>query len=108
MLIENNEDELNEKRVRYVLDSLHNLHERQFYKGDYGAVIELIDLQDAIDKAGLTERQSDAIRLVYEEDLTQAKAARHIGIQQPNVSSYTEAAIRKIAKTYTQQEGATA
>lgn len=97
-------DENNEKRVRYILENLHTLRERQYYKGDYDAVIELIDLQDAVNKASLTARQSGATRLVYEEDLTQAEAARHIGVHQQNVSFYTRAAVEKIAQELTPKE----
>jgi predicted DNA-binding protein (UPF0251 family) len=42
--------------------------------GDYDAVVLLVDLRKAVEMAQLTGRQSEALRLVYEEDLTQEEA----------------------------------
>jgi hypothetical protein len=57
--------------LRILLSDLQPLINRQ-YMGDYDAVILLTDLRKAIDMAKLTGRQSEALKLVYEEDLTQA------------------------------------
>mgnify|MGYP000940852541 CR=1 FL=1 len=50
--------------VKRLLRDYHALVERQ-YDGDYDAVILLVDLATAIEKAGLTERQREALTLVY-------------------------------------------
>jgi RNA polymerase sigma factor (sigma-70 family) len=68
--------------------------------GDYDAVILLTDLRKAIQMAGLTGRQSEALRLVYEEDLTQEEAGRRMGIAQKNVSEALDRAIENIAEVY--------
>lgn len=55
-----------------------------------------IDVMKIIDKAKLTERQKEAIELVYFEGLTQSEAAERMGISQPNVSSYIDYSLRKM------------
>ena len=85
--------------VRLLLSEYHALVGRQF-QGDYDAVVLLTDLATAIDQAGLTDRQRQALNLVYVEDLTQAKAGEAMGIGQQNVDNYIDNAIDKIAEIY--------
>jgi RNA polymerase sigma factor (sigma-70 family) len=68
--------------------------------GDYDAVILLTDLRKAIEMAQLTGRQSEALRLVYEEDLTQEEAGKRMGIAQNSVSEATDRAIEAISEVY--------
>lgn len=60
--------------------------------GDY------IDLYDALENAGLTERQREAIDLVFFENMTQEGAAEVMGVKQPTVKEYQDAAILKLRK----------
>lgn len=53
-----------------------------------------LDLYDAIDNAGLTERQLEAINLVYFEGMTQEVAADVMGVGQDVVSRHIKAGIR--------------
>jgi len=85
--------------VKSLLEQYHALHERQ-YKGDYDAVCALVDLSEAVALAGLTERQTQALRLVYGEDLTQASAGERMGISQQAVGIALDAAITKIQRIY--------
>jgi len=91
--------ELKAPNVRSLLAQYHAIHERQF-KGDYDAVITLVDLGRAIALAGLTERQTEAITLVYGKDLTQADAGTAMDISQQAVGTTLEAAIAKIQRIY--------
>jgi len=70
------------------------------YAGDYDAVLMLIDLQTAITAAKLTDRQSEALRLVYTQDLTQEDAARQAGVGQEVISRRIDTAATKIAQVY--------
>jgi DNA-directed RNA polymerase specialized sigma subunit len=70
------------------------------YQGDYAAVDILVDLRRAIDMAQLTDRQRQALRLVYEEDLTQEEAGKRMGIGQDVVSYHVENAIEAVAEVY--------
>lgn len=64
--------------VRQLLGDYHALCERR-YKGDYAASDILIDLHTAIERAGLTNRQRLALRLVFVDDLTQTDAGIALG-----------------------------
>jgi RNA polymerase sigma factor (sigma-70 family) len=68
--------------------------------GDYDAVVLLADLQKAVQMAQLTGRQSEALRLVYEEDLTQEEAGKRMGIAQNSVSEAADRAIEAISEVY--------
>lgn len=72
---------------------------RQF-QGDYDAVVLLTDLRKAVTMAQLTGRQSEALRLVYELDLTQEEAGKRMGIAQNSVSEAVDRAIENIAEVY--------
>ncbi|WP_256209561.1 sigma factor-like helix-turn-helix DNA-binding protein [Paenibacillus sp. PDC88] len=74
------------------------------YKGDTDASCLLIDLNSAIYNAGLTERQTEAIALVYGFDVTQAQAATVMGIAQKNVSETIDRATESIAAVYRKWE----
>jgi predicted DNA-binding protein (UPF0251 family) len=50
--------------------------------------------------AGLTGRQSEALRLVYEEDLTQEEAGKRMGIGQDVVSYHVTNAINAVSEVY--------
>jgi predicted DNA-binding protein (UPF0251 family) len=92
---------LNDKEgVSALLRDIHRLRERRFHAGDYSASDILIDLQTAIDRAGLTKRQREAIYCVYEMDLTQKDAGERMGIGQDVVSGHVSAACEKIATIY--------
>jgi predicted DNA-binding protein (UPF0251 family) len=60
----------------------------------------LIDLKSAIELAQLTRRQSEALRLVYEEDLTQEEAGNRMGIRQDVVSYHVDNAVEAITEVY--------
>jgi RNA polymerase sigma factor (sigma-70 family) len=85
--------------LRILLSDYHALVNRQ-YQGDYDAVVLLVDLRKAIAIAQLTDRQGQALRLVYEEDLTQEEAGKRMGIAQNSVSEATDRAIEAISEVY--------
>ncbi|MDL5023762.1 sigma factor-like helix-turn-helix DNA-binding protein [Bacillus velezensis] len=68
--------------------------------GDYAAVEVLIDIHKAIELAGLTDRQRQAIELVYFGELTQAEAGERMGIAQKNVNEALDRASEKLADIY--------
>jgi DNA-binding CsgD family transcriptional regulator len=70
------------------------------YSGDYAAVDIVCDLQTAITAAKLTDRQREALRLVYTEDLTQEEAAKVMGVGQDVVSYHVGKAAKRIAEVY--------
>jgi DNA-directed RNA polymerase specialized sigma24 family protein len=87
------------ENLRILLSDYHALLNRQ-YQGDYDALVLLADLETAISMAKLTERQSEALRLVYEEDLTQEEAGKLMGINRIVVLEHVEKAIEAISEIY--------
>lgn len=85
--------------MKRLLRDYHALVERQ-YDGDYDAVILLVDLATAIEKAGLTKRQREALTLVYFEDLSQVEAGERMGVRQDTVSKLVKSTLAKIASVY--------
>jgi len=55
-----------------------------------------LDLYNALDNAGLTERQRQAIELVYFEGMTQEAAADVMGVSQPAVVKFIRLGIRNV------------
>jgi DNA-directed RNA polymerase specialized sigma24 family protein len=71
------------------------------YQGDYDATVLLVDLRKAIEMAQLTGRQSEALRLVYEEDLTQEEAGKRMGgLAKDAVNHLLDRAIEAISEVY--------
>lgn len=60
--------------------------------GDYDAATILIDIHKAIELANLTDRQRQAIELVYFGELTQAEAGVRMGVGQDTISRHIDAA----------------
>jgi DNA-directed RNA polymerase specialized sigma24 family protein len=89
----------NPANLRILLSDYHALLNRQ-YQGDYDAVVLLADLRKAVEMAQLTGRQSEALRLVYEEDLTQEEAGKRLGVNRIVVLEHVEKAIEAISEVY--------
>jgi DNA-directed RNA polymerase specialized sigma24 family protein len=87
------------QNLRILLSDYHALLNRQ-YQGDYDAVVLLVDLRKAIEMAQLTGRQTEALRLVYEEDLTQEEAGKRMGVNRIVVLEHVEKAIEAISEVY--------
>lgn len=66
-------------------------------RGIEGAV-ENIDVLDLLDSAGLTERQREAIELVYFDGLTQAQAGERMGVSQQAIDRYLRYSYEKLRK----------
>lgn len=87
------------KGVRLLLSEYQALKERR-YLGDTAASDVLIDLDTAITRAGLTDRQRQVLRLIYVEDLTQESAGERLGIRREAVKRHISVAETKIARVY--------
>ena len=71
------------------------------YDRDIEGTVENIDVLVLLDSAGLTERQREAIELVYFDGLTQVQAAEALCVRQPNINAYIDAGFSKIRKILT-------
>lgn len=85
--------------VSLLLRQIHALNKRK-YDGDYAASDVLIDLDTAVERANLTARESEAIRYVYVNDLTQAEAGLAMGVSRERAKRLCDTAAVKIARIY--------
>lgn len=89
--------------VKALLRDRHRIAARRF-KGDTAASDILIDLHSAIESSGMTERQAEAIALVYGMDVTQKVAAEVMGVGQDSVSDFVNGAAQRISAVYKRWE----
>ncbi|EJV61777.1 hypothetical protein IEO_03072 [Bacillus wiedmannii] len=89
----------NPKSIDLLLRHLPYMQERRF-NGDYAACDILIDLETAVAKADLTDRQRQVLRLVYFEDMKQRDVAISLSITAPTVNLYKRLLAQKIAAVF--------
>ncbi|AHD06461.1 hypothetical protein [Paenibacillus larvae] len=88
------------KGVARLLRDRYRIAERRF-KGDTAASDILIDLSSAIESAGLTQRQAEALALVHGKwQLTQSEAAEVMDVKQPMISQLLREVYGKLAAIY--------
>lgn len=85
--------------AKAVLSNYHALKERR-YLGDLDASDTLIDFERAVGLAKLTQRQAEAIRLVYDVGMTQKQAATVMGVGQDVVSEHIRKATAELDEVY--------
>lgn len=85
--------------AKATLRNYHALLERT-YKGDIDAIIALVDLESAILRANLTDRQSEAIRLIYVDDMAQKDACQRMGIERSALTEHLRLALDSIEAIY--------
>lgn len=86
--------------VKKLLRDWPKLRANAIDNGDYDALVLLLDLEAAMQAARLTDKQTEVLRLVYAEDLTQAKAAELLAIEQNTISDHITVTAKNIAKVY--------
>jgi predicted DNA-binding protein (UPF0251 family) len=74
--------------VSKLLRDRHRIASRRFHAGDYAASDILIDLHSAIESAGLTERQAEAIAWVYGADVTHKRAAEIMNVSREAITQF--------------------
>ena len=85
--------------ARAILTNYHALVERQ-YVGDTDAICALLDLAAAVERAKLTDRQAEALQLVYGEGMTQKDAGLVMGITQQALAAHIERAITALQEQF--------
>lgn len=91
-----------EQGVNAFLSNYHHIRSSAIDKGDYDAIILMVDFEIAFSKISITDRQREAVNLVFFKDLTQREAGNIMGITQQAVQQLTHAVVKKIANQYTQ------
>jgi predicted DNA-binding protein (UPF0251 family) len=82
-----------------LLGDYHALLELR-YAGDTAASDIVLDLTTAIERAGLTDRQREVLRLVYEADMAQVDVGNLLGVSKQTVNRMVNIATTKIARIY--------
>lgn len=85
--------------VRLLLGDYYALKLRR-YNGDTAASDILIDLHTAIERAGLTDRQRQALRMVFIEDMSQVDVAHELRVSKQTVNRLVSVALAKVARVY--------
>ncbi|MCU6709331.1 RNA polymerase subunit sigma [Paenibacillus sp. J5C_2022] len=89
--------------VKALLRDRHRIAARRF-KGDTAASDILIDLHSAINSAGLTDRQTEALAWVYGADITLEKAGEIMGCTKQGVKAFVDGAAGRIADVFKRWE----
>jgi len=87
--------------VKQLLRDQHRISARRG-RGDMSASDILIDLNSAIQLAGLTNRQREAVAWIYENDATQQAAAEMMGIRKDSVKDLIADGVDRITAIFVQ------
>ncbi|MGG0757545.1 sigma factor-like helix-turn-helix DNA-binding protein [Brevibacillus laterosporus] len=60
----------------------------------------LIDLAEAIERAGLTAREKEAFYYVYERDMTMGDAGNGMGVGKDRISRLVSTGIERVARVF--------
>jgi RNA polymerase sigma factor (sigma-70 family) len=87
--------------IKKLLEDIPYLGERRYFEGDFDACNILVDLAHAIEIAivcdRLTEKQRQAMKLIYIEGYTCEEAGEKMGISDTTVYQHAEKACEKLA-----------
>ncbi len=86
--------------VKKFLTDYHALHRKAYEESDYDALLTLLDGEQALREAQLTEKQRKAIRLVLRDGYTQEEAAELLGLAgKPGVNNLVKRAVGRVAES---------
>lgn len=88
------------KGIGRLLSDIPKLKVRAYDHGDMAAIDIMIDLRKAIQLANLTEKQKQALDLLYNRELGVGEAAEYLGIDASTISRTRKAALTKIANVF--------
>jgi predicted DNA-binding protein YlxM (UPF0122 family) len=85
------------KGVESLLMDIHHLRSSRFYGSDTSYISNLlVDFELLLGRSKLTKKQSEALFIKFERDMTQQETASLMGITQQAVSKHIDNAVRKI------------
>lgn len=86
--------------VHAILRDLHHLRSSRYERGDYAACDVLIDLAEAIERAGLTDREREALYYVYERELDTVETGQAMGVSKQRVGQLVGNGLDQVATIY--------
>ncbi|TPG88147.1 RNA polymerase subunit sigma [Brevibacillus laterosporus] len=86
--------------VDAILRDIHQLRSSRFERGDYAACDVLIDLAEAIERAGLTAREKEALYYVYERDFDIGETGYELGVSGRRAYQLVDNGLQRIASVY--------
>lgn len=92
-----------EQRVEMLLSLIPYYSERQ-YSGNYYDNDDLNDIHAAIERAGLTDKQREALELVYIKDQTYEDAAKLVGVSRITMLLRTKRAVSLVTAAYDKEK----
>lgn len=98
---------VNNYTVSFMVSLLQNrekVSESRFYKADLNASDFLIDLDNILKKAKLTDKQKFVLEYCYIYGYTQYEVALIMGVTQQMIEKHTRAIKKKIRKILREQE----
>lgn len=91
--------------IETFLENYNYIYQLIFYAGDYDALIMIIDFQEALVDCGLTEKERNALYLVFIQDMKRVDVAKMFGVTKQTVQKWLERATEKLASYYEEMEG---
>ncbi|CDQ21750.1 RNA polymerase sigma factor sigma-70 region 4 domain-containing protein [Halobacillus karajensis] len=82
------------------LENYNHLQEDMYLKGDYDALIMIVDFSDALHNAGLTDLELLYITKVYVQDMKKVDVAKEFGVSKYTVQTRVARAVQKLAIYY--------
>lgn len=86
--------------VETFLLNYHNLKSSAFSKGDYDALIMLVDFELALLESELTVLELVTLERVFIEDLKRVDVAEEMGVTKQTIQTRITRATEKLAKSY--------
>lgn len=93
-----------EEGVKKLLEDIHTLESHAYVRGDTASIDLLVDLESAINQSEMTDRQRQAIQLLYYKDLDITVTAAIMGCDKSTASRHRKAGIKHITKIFTKWE----
>lgn len=85
--------------IKHIFEDYRKLWKSVYERSDLDALNVILDFMQALYEARLTDKQKEALFLVFIEKMTQEEAAEELGIDRSKVSTRVDRAINKIAKS---------
>lgn len=92
--------------IETFLEQLPYIQEAMYLTGDFDALIMIVDFEKAMVESGLSDKEKQALELVFIEDIKSVDVAKMLGVTKQTVRKWVERGSDKLANYYKELEGA--